>query len=328
MRILILSCLAIAAACGTAGAEAPAGEHAALAAHWAPVIRQATAHPRADFVTRFDYDGNWNGADNWDHLDSHPLAASVYYEVVETSTHWYLTYAMFHPRDYDRVDNPVTSHENDLEGVMVMVAKSAAPHGELVLMETISHFDFYQYSNSPSVWNGAEDLDGPIACEGHRPILQVESRGHGIKAWDGRESVEGTGVVYRYGGRAEVPENHSDPDCAYDLVSIRDTLWAQRFEVGPAKTYGKSGDHPGGHFGYAFNGAKHGKHKANAPWGWDDHNDDAERGEIFLDPARMVSKHMRFEAPPAVEYLDNPFLNGEETADPTRQALFAALHLD
>lgn len=331
VRILVLSCTLVAALHGICQAQTPS--HHELAAHWAPVIRQATAHPKADFVTRFDYDGNTNGADNWNNLDSHPLSAHVYYSVVETTTHWYLTYALFHPRDYDRIDNPLTSHENDLEGVLLMVARGGAPMGELVLMETVSHFDFYQYSNSASVYEGAEDLDGRISCESHRPILQVESRGHGIKAWDANESVEGTGVVYRYGGRAEVPENQNDPDCSYDLVSIRDTLWAWRFEVGPAQAYGKSGDYPGGHFGYAFNGARYGKHKANAPWGWDDHNDDSPKGEIFLDPARMVSTHMRFETAPAVEYTHNPFLTGEDPAacsarDLGRQELFAAVYPD
>ena len=69
-------------------------------AHWAPVIYQDTdsSSPVADYLTRFDYDGNWRADDNWDNLQNANsfLGASVYYWVVETDSHWFVEYALFH----------------------------------------------------------------------------------------------------------------------------------------------------------------------------------------------------------------------------------------
>lgn len=309
-----------------------AGTHDELLAHHAPVIRQDTAHARADFITRFDFDGNRNGADNWDNMDRHPLTAHVYGAAVETSTHWYLTYAFFHPRDYDRIDNPFTSHENDLEGIMLMVEKDGSSTGRLILMETVAHMDFYQYSAASSVQPGSESLDGTIRFEGSHPIVEVEARGHGVHGWNGKGFPGGDGVVYRYGARAAVPRGPNDPDCKYDLLPIQDTLWAWRFEVGAGKTYGKSAAFSGSTYGYAFQGTKHGDCKANAPWGWDDKDDgDVVRGDFFLDPASMVTRHLRFSRPVSLEYTFNPYLTGEEPGGNARrnlrrQDLFAALH--
>jgi hypothetical protein len=39
----------------------------ALAEHWAPFIAQETwFNPKSDYLARFDLDGNWQGADNWE----------------------------------------------------------------------------------------------------------------------------------------------------------------------------------------------------------------------------------------------------------------------
>ncbi|WP_232533686.1 hypothetical protein [Plantactinospora sp. KBS50] len=107
------------------GTAQAAVSHADLALRWAPIHYQDVdvtgAHAlagRSDYLTRVDYDGNLVGRDNWDHAGQAGVsfAAHVYYSVVETSTHWYLTYLFFHPRDW--VDHPFfeTEHENDAEG--------------------------------------------------------------------------------------------------------------------------------------------------------------------------------------------------------------------
>ena len=45
---------------------------------------------RADYITRFDYDGNMIATDNWEHLTTFLLTAHAYYSVVETCTHWFI----------------------------------------------------------------------------------------------------------------------------------------------------------------------------------------------------------------------------------------------
>ena len=86
------------------GAPAQAApSRAELALRWAPIHYQDVdttgSHAlagKADFITRYDFDGNLNGRDNWDNAGRNTSAAA-YYSVSETSTHWYLTYFFFHP---------------------------------------------------------------------------------------------------------------------------------------------------------------------------------------------------------------------------------------
>src|SRR5262245_29742289 len=54
---------------------------------------------RGDFITKFDFDGDWNGLNNWDDWARRPPAdvrkdlmarAYLYYSVVETETHYFI----------------------------------------------------------------------------------------------------------------------------------------------------------------------------------------------------------------------------------------------
>jgi Ca2+-binding RTX toxin-like protein len=120
-----------------------------LAAHWAPVIYQDTDSTCAvaDYVTNFDYDGDWQGIDNWEHLATdttnsffgttscqalRSTPSYVYYWVVETANDWYIGYALFHPRDWSdgtclQAAGNANCHENDMEGVLLTVQKDGSP---------------------------------------------------------------------------------------------------------------------------------------------------------------------------------------------------------
>ena len=85
---------------------------------------------------------------------------------METSTHWYLTYFFFHPRDW--VDHPFfeTEHENDGEGLTLAVEKDGSEYGVLRGMVTIAHSDFYSYTPSGSTWtSGGETVDGAVQLQ-------------------------------------------------------------------------------------------------------------------------------------------------------------------
>src|SRR5919205_2464770 len=142
---------------GQKAARAGAARERQVAARFAPVFRQALGdHPRADYVTNFDFDGDWRGDNNWRHADDtrFPMRAYVYFAVAETPTHFYAHYALFHPRDYKggtaagpllsdairegvrrggRYDptglsaEAVLAHENDMEGCPVGARQEAAP---------------------------------------------------------------------------------------------------------------------------------------------------------------------------------------------------------
>src|SRR5512140_1398388 len=171
IRGLLLLALASSAACleappGTLGettAELTADDPSAraqLALRWAPVhyqdVDQTGSHAlggAADYITNYDFDGNLNGRDNWDHAGNaaFPLRAHAYYSVVETSSHWFLVYLFFHPRDWtDSFFD--TEHENDAEGVMLAVRRDGSTFGKLQAAVTVAHTDFFSYVPSGGTW--------------------------------------------------------------------------------------------------------------------------------------------------------------------------------
>src|SRR5499427_9807276 len=64
---------------------------------------------RGDFPIRFDFDGDWNGLNNWANFAKRPPAdknkdtmarAFIYYSVVETETHYFINYCAYHAQDH------------------------------------------------------------------------------------------------------------------------------------------------------------------------------------------------------------------------------------
>ncbi|MFQ3639189.1 MAG: hypothetical protein SNJ62_04165 [Chloracidobacterium sp.] len=242
----------------------------ALAARYAPIFYQGLGEtPRFDYITNFDFDDDWQGDNNWQNAEDprFPLAAWVYFSVCETTTHYFIHYAVFHPRDwkggnrrgvvmsdllrlgarygrnYDPtgvVDDLVLAHENDLEGCLVVVAKARAGQsaGErVVFVESLAHNKFLRYRP------GSGQSQDTIRLENQRPLLFIEPRGHGIEAYRGsqrqlRASVKGT-VRYEYTGQPGVPgDGDPPPQLGYALVPIETTLWT-RAQSGRNETYGE-----------------------------------------------------------------------------------------
>ena len=155
----------------------------------APIHFQDThsAKPTGDYLAPFDYDGNFVADDNWDHFwdFQRELKGAVYYSVVETCTHWYVTYTMFHPEDWDT--SWESEHENDSEGVLAIIRKDEL-YGRLQALITVYHNDFYSYSAWDSgLGDGEEDIDGTITFGDIggflHPLTSQQAKGHGIRAF-------------------------------------------------------------------------------------------------------------------------------------------------
>ncbi|MFM9277658.1 hypothetical protein [Paenibacillus jiagnxiensis] len=92
-----------------------------MAYRWAPVHIQDTdsSDYDADYLSAIDFDGEWDTSNNWENqpADVNRLQGTAYYSIVETSTHWFIMYAFYHPRDWtDFLFFGLDEHENDLEG--------------------------------------------------------------------------------------------------------------------------------------------------------------------------------------------------------------------
>ncbi|MBM3746631.1 MAG: hypothetical protein FJW34_12615, partial [Acidobacteria bacterium] len=101
-----------------------------LAERYAPFLAQETwFQPKSDMPARFDFDGDWHGDNNWETLEEGSSQAYVYYAAMETETHWFLIYNVFHPRDYSDRCVIGTCHENDNEGIILTVRKDGSAFG-------------------------------------------------------------------------------------------------------------------------------------------------------------------------------------------------------
>jgi hypothetical protein len=290
--------------------QALESQHYELAYYWAPVWYQ-DSHPaidgefglKYDFITNFDYDGDWVGNNNADNIENFPLPAYVYYSVVETETHWFIGYYDYHPLDWNLPG--FHWHENDMEGVLIVISKSPeAQWGHFLCLVTEAHTHLWQYidedlapSNTVGQWTGSnilysEDIDGDVEWTSLDPYplanlfidhehlkIFVESRGHGVygegkdaylavhEDWDGDNFPLGMGIIYYPSNVAEEPHQQGDNpniyEAGYALINIK-VLWDRRLDIGVDCPF-SSDD--------AFNGDDGTPNAANPPWGWDDPDD-------------------------------------------------------
>ena len=319
MRAVFLS---LALLHGVAASAAAADEnHRRLAEHHAPVIFQESRSTVLDFITKFDYDGDWKGENNWRNAYLYEQPGHVYYSVIESTRHYFITYAFYHARDYTARPYegfaPKTEHENDMEGLTITVEKDDTSFGKVVLLETLAHDVFFKYDNGDNrrVSNGSLKLDGSMTFVDGRAAVFVEAEGHGVKA--ASRSVASNlesfpGIVYRYTGQASVPRSNRDPGATYDLVSIEDTLWARRFEVGSmfccVDPYVMA-DGNTVSVGSAFNGPIGGC-AAKPPWGWDQVDDQVAKGDWFRDPLKAYPTQVRIQNFGGT-YVHNPYLQSD-----------------
>ncbi|MEV6632963.1 hypothetical protein AB0M54_19665 [Actinoplanes sp. NPDC051470] len=322
-RIALVIAGVLAGVLAGVGPAAPA--HAAvsreqLALRWAPIHYQdvdATGDHalggRSDYITAYDFDGDLSGRNNWDRTGAGSMAATAYYSVVETSSHWYLTYFFYHPRDW--VDHPFfeTEHENDGEGLLLTVERDGSDYGLLRSAVTVAHSDFYSYTPVGSTWSsGRESVDGTLQTQSsphdsfQHPVTAQEAKGHGLKAYP-QYNINGDGIVYYPSTVAEAPANGDDRDVRYQLVDIfaPGGLWAQRTNTALFASLGTfAGDTSGGCGQGTYSC---GTNSANSPWGWDDGNDVPARGELASDPARLVTEYFTIPAAVSRTYTYNPY---------------------
>ena len=247
----------------------PTDREKMIAARFAPIFYQALAeNRRADYITNFDFDGDWRGDNNWSHTNDkdYPLKAYVYYSMVETRSHYFLHYAVFHTRDYKGgerkgaiiseliregakragkydptgiAEESALAHENDMEGCLLAVEKSEtdAGGGKVVFLETLRHNTISKYRVESS-----EKESEALRLQDGRPLLYIEPKGHGILALTNDKQTAGKDVlVYEYQGRADDPEKIEGRSIGFELLPLKTTLWS-RARAGASITFAQTQD--------------------------------------------------------------------------------------
>lgn len=158
-----------------------------IVVNYAPVIYQATRKksrsPKWDFITSFDFDGDLKGNNNEESLTkgNYPLKATVYYAIIESETHYFITYSFFHPLDWSIYPSfvPFSWHENDMENIQIVVQKE---NEKAIILSAQAHLstevsvDYYS-----KIFSGDKKIEhDDIKYIGKNPSVYVESGGHGI----------------------------------------------------------------------------------------------------------------------------------------------------
>lgn len=293
---------------------------AQLALRYAPIHHQDVhtngAHGlggAADYITSVDFDEDGDASNNWDHAGDakYPLAAHAYFAVVETRSHWFISYQYFHPRDWSG-HFLETEHENDSEGVLLAVARDGSRFGALRAAVTVAHANFFSYVPNNSRWSsGQENVDGVLSLAAYagelHPVTAQEAETHALKAWP-YFRIRKQGIVYYPSlTEAQVPSGPNDRHVLYQLhdLAAPGGLWSQRENPRIFSRFGAFVGNGSGGCGqnviWCSNSA------ARAVWGWDDHNDSVPTGSMALDPARLVRAYFDTHERVSVSYSFNPF---------------------
>lgn len=295
-----------------------------VAARFAPVLYQR-AKSEHDLIRRVDFDGDWDTTNNWQNAEGGDRASWVYYDVKETATHWFVTYALYHPRRVSEAIPPLRQlrrHENDMGGCVV-VARKGAPRGrevELLLTSNGSRLDGYgppkgeRWDRRDGWWDGElrfiDEANHPLFdLERTHPQVWVEPKDHDVRGFNGRDDGDpfsgDDGVVYVPTGHAETADGLRDPCVGYALRPIaellehagegraftRDDLTRHGL---PARLRGDDGPDDSALPPWAWGSDAHGE------WEDDPHGRPGDKvrrdpartileGDLFADPARAVA---------------------------------------
>ena len=347
---------------------------AEIASRYAPVIYQRVhpRMPRGDFLCRVDFDGDFDGNNNWDNARraDADLSAHVYYDVKETETHYYVTYAFYHARRTSRalrIIRGMFEHTHDMGGIVVVVEKQAVPLREVLLVEAASGDRFHQYSNRSRAERPSRRYDGfdgkvrfidevshPFFDHDRtHPQIWIDSKDHDVYGFNGRvDTAPGSfsgkeGVAYYPTGNAESPTSSRDPAVGYALLSLKRELYDRRnLRVGEgegAELFSEASVQPRGaseELPLAFRGTRGIDDAARLPWAWYDWTEENEErearenndpfardddewvreGDLFIDPARVVSLHFDMDDRPfATTYLRNSYVQPSLLTNPDGQ---------
>jgi hypothetical protein len=269
------------------------------------------------------------------------LDPPVYYSVVETTTHYFLLYAIYHVMDwwkrlkpenlYDLIRDRVDEHAHDLEGVLMVVRKQPDPTIDGLI--TVAHQDFYFYSRPRRPTTEGEDrlaevkdglavvrftetVDGNIWLDHDtgRIKLYVQAKGHGMygdhRYWGGGDRTWYYIPAEERGNPALL---NSDPPestriMRYHLVDLFSPggIWEHRFHN---RTFSQK---DGGQWGFVCRkriiaGGLLAS-AAHPPWSWNDRDDRSPMGEIATDPAQFILRYAQGWGPVSTCYTRNRYV--------------------
>lgn len=316
----------------------------AVVERFAPFVYAATdkSGGRQDIISNIDFDGDLVGNNNWENFGPFELKPTVYYAILETETHYFVSYHLFHPRDWNHFTFWLNdTHENDGENFQLVVRKS---DGRVVLLWTQAHYRSCVYTSPGSgIESGVTRVNGEFqtvdsnglpAEKGPHACVFVESEGHGIYGTLGSDSEVrvspdgsykfngGSGLLFRPARASEEvkePDNTASGEAAYQLDSITMKLWPLLRDgrlTGDGKlldgSYGYQDDLvdikevPRFYDGNRFSGP-FGSDRGISPFALDFSFERGTLGALFFNPAKRYAERLTITGPWSREYVNYPF---------------------
>ena len=297
---------------------------------------------RQDLPTRMDYDGDWRGDNNWDNFAKYKLPPVIYYGFLQSKTHYFISYHIFHPRDWSTVNLGLhESHENDGENLQVVVDKKT---GRVLCLYTQAHYFGYVYTPANSlIGPSKQSLRGRLVLvnekgqpdpAGHHPAIYVQSGGHGIYSVTdkcsqvtiskvGAMAFSDTGILFRPGKAGDEfaePKIVDKATVPYELASTIKTLWPRyqnRTLMGtgnlldggvPLQGKEESFIVPRYYEANRFSGP-FGPDRGISPFALGFRFCKGELGNLFFDPAQTYKDNLTVPEEWSLDYIDSPFLN-------------------
>jgi hypothetical protein len=315
---------------------------------YAPFIYAATDKSvgRQDIISNIDFDGDLVGNNNWENFDRFELKPTVYYSILETATHYFVSYHLFHPRDWNHFTFWLNdTHENDGENFQVVARKS---DGRVVLLWAQAHYHSSVYTRPGSEIesgltpvagefqtvrpDGVPDENGTHAC------VFVESQGHGIYGTLGSDSevrlnsdgsytfAGGSGLLFRpsLSGEVNEPQTPTSGEADYQLDSITLKLWPSLRDgtlTGDGKLLDGSYRYqddlvdirevPRFYDGNRLSGPL-GSDRGISPFALDFSFDRGTLGALFFNPAKRYPERLTITGQWSREYVNYPFTRSTE----------------
>jgi hypothetical protein len=306
----------------------------ALAFAWAPIHYQDISPDgdhslsgRADFVVALNYDGDFDSRNNWDNLGAgFPLYGQAYTAVSESTSHFFIYYTFFHPRSWSNNLVIGDEHENDMEGLVMLVRKDGSQFGQLEAVVTTNHTNWKTYTAAANVGRGPQNPDTPetITTEAWglrpHPMTTQEYEGHGLKGCTSTNNcaLGSTNDVVKYQPfdpsaplqAPPVPVPGAITPVGYRLLDLA-AIFARRFDK---PTFDSPGALIGNDSGGCGGGPiSCGNNKAVAVWAYEpSYSSQAGAYGTGEDPAALFSALFSFSGgltPPSNNYLSNKLLH-------------------
>ena len=303
---------------------------------YAPVIFQQIKESKQlhDFIVPFDFDNDYLGCNNEENLlaENGNFEASVYFSILETETHFFITYSFFHPLDWNTISPliPYSWHENDMESIQIVIQKS--PKERIILLAAQAHLSTNFHSDRRSSISSnlikTESIqlfnnDGYSNSDSTHCGIYIESGGHAIYSSSdlSKDFLKNHDyILFTPGGRFGDLFSIDKEKYQYKLIWIYNSFW-KLFSLGTNSGNGKLFN---GTFNYTdefFNFKNLPRHfdsdrisgpfKTNSgiiPFSFSFNLLSLDLGVLFFNPAKKYNNEMNISSAWSRNYLYNPYI--------------------